>query len=511
MGKSLVWEWTTGKRDDELPERYYELDFHERLIKGSLYDCLEYAFYQDFNSSNEYIPMRQRRPSTRKGLPKVVVHDSTSLLFSNTHFPSIQCSDKNVQSVLGDAVENLHMQTLMLTAARMGAVGSVAIELCVLDKQPIFNLLQTKYLTPYYHPKDPRKLIKVERKVRFKGHQLKEIDPIKYAKLKDSVSYWLCSEWDAKYTRDFTPLECGSEGGLVLDEEVLHGMGFVPIVWIKNLVNMDPNDIDGLSTIPLEGASLSIEIDYQTSQTGRALTYAADPITVIKKGEDEDPEDAEGFGPKRNVANVLEVAHGGDAKMLEISGEGPASVISYTDMLREAFMEVSRGNRASPDKLAAATSGYAIELMNAALITLAKELRVSYGDEGLLRLLRMLCDASKKISIEIEGVAFKCDLKAPLRLRWPPFYDPNATDRQQEGSTLVQLTNASLLPLEVAREHASIMYGVVAQDAIDKIPDTGYVGVPGGAVKTDGKPVTALDHKNNNPAAPPDPLPKKSK
>jgi hypothetical protein len=52
--------------------------------------------------------------------------------------------------------------------------------------------------------------------------------------------------------------------------------------------------------------------------------------------------------------------------------------------LREIALEGAGGSRANADKLSAAQSGRAMELMNQALIWLADKLRISYGEGALL-------------------------------------------------------------------------------------------------------------------------------
>ncbi len=61
---------------------------------------------------------------------------------------------------------------------------------------------------------------------------------------------------------------------------VTHRLGFVPMVWIRNLPGGDK--IDGVCTFEA-AISTVMEMDYQFSQAGRGLKYAADPTLLIKE------------------------------------------------------------------------------------------------------------------------------------------------------------------------------------------------------------------------------------
>ena len=173
---------------------------------------------------------------------------------------------------------------------------------------------------------------------------------------------------------------------------VQHGLGFVPIVWIRNLPGPSSTGdaADGACTFRA-AIETQIEIDYQLSQAGRGLKYSSDPTLLIKEPATTDSEIVKGAG------NALVVSEKGDAKLLEIGGTASAAVIEYVRTLRELALESVHGNRANADRLTAAQSGRALELMNQGLIWLADNLRVSYGEGALLALARMVLRASQSI------------------------------------------------------------------------------------------------------------------
>jgi hypothetical protein len=241
----------------------------------------------------------------------------------------------------------------------------------------------------------------------------------------------------------------------MIDEgrSVHHGLGFVPLVWIRNLPGGDA--IDGACTFRA-AIETGIEIDYQLSQAGRGLKYASDPTLLIKEPATTDRELVKGAG------NALIVSEKGDAKLLEIGGTASAAVIEYVRTLREMALESVHGNRANADRLSAAQSGRALELMNQGLIWLADNLRISYGEGGLLALLRMVLRARARFAIRVMGqVIPDVDAQVRLGLRWPRWYPASADDRLKEAQAIATLVNAGQMSRETAVKSLASSHAVV--------------------------------------------------
>jgi hypothetical protein len=242
----------------------------------------------------------------------------------------------------------------------------------------------------------------------------------------------------------------------------------VPLVWIRNLPGGD--GVDGACTFR-SAIETNIEIDYQLSQAGRGLKYSSDPTLLIKEPAIRNSEIVKGAG------NALVVSEKGDAKLLEIGGTACEAVISYVRTLREFALEATHGNRANADRLTAAQSGRALELMNQGLIWLADNLRISYGTGGLLPLLKMVVRASKIYPLQIMGLPVApMDSTQRITLRWPRWYPLTADDRLKEAQAIATLTNAGQLSRETAVKTLAAAHGVedvaTELDAIDHDQDT---------------------------------------
>lgn len=450
------------KPDTDFPERQFNIDILTRVIRGKLYDHMQYDFNQEKKDGiGEYIPLRDRRPSVRYGLCRIVVDDSVSLLFSEGHFPAIDCKDEKTRDALADLVKEAKINQVMIDAATTGSVGSVAIFMRVLSNRVFFEVQNTMYLEPIWKKDAPDTLDKVVEQYKVKGSVLAKQG---YAIAADdlSVDFWFRREWDSKAETWFMPWKVGTGDGDADDQLTIdsgntttHSLGFAPVVWVKNLPGGD--SIDGECTFPTEAIDTQIEIDYQLSQSGRGLKYSSDPTLMIKEpAVDNDGNMIKGGG------NALVVGADGDAKLLEINGTASEAVINYVRCLREFALETAHGNRSNADKLSAAQSGRAMELMNQSLIWLADKLRISYGEGALLELLRMVVKASRKFKlVKKDGTEIgELNDKEPLSLRWPNWYAPTYADKQVEATTLGELRDKQLLSQETAIKTVSGNYDI---------------------------------------------------
>lgn len=454
------------QRDKDFPLRQFDIDVLTRVLRGSLYDHLQYDFNQErIDGIGEYIPLRDRRPSVRYGLCRTVVDDSVSLLFSEGHFPEIDCADETTRDRLELIVKEARLNQVMIDAATIGSVGSVAIFFRVLSNRVFFQAANTQYLTPVWKADAPDTLERVIEQYKVKGSVLKGMGyPIDADDM--GADFWFRREWDDIAETWFAPWEVSADqdDGPAVDaaKTTTHGLGFVPVVWVKNLPGGD--DIDGECTFPAEAIDTQIEIDYQLSQAGRGLKYSSDPTLLIKE-----PAVGNDGAIIKGGGNALVVSADGDARLLEINGTAAAAVIEYVRCLRELGMETAHGNRANADKLSAAQSGRAMELMNQSLIWLADKLRISYGEGALLDLLNMIVKASAVFSLVSKSGVEIGELNAnePLSLRWPHWYQPTYADKQTEAQTLAQLRDKQLISQQTGIKTIAGSYDI--EDPADEL------------------------------------------
>jgi len=449
-------------RDPDYPTRTWILDTLTRVLDGKLYDVLLHDFHDERSAAGEYIPIGRRKPSVRYPLCRVVVEDSVSLLFSEGHFPAIDCADRAIQGSLAKIVRDSKLNLVMTEAATRGSIGSVAVLMRVLRGRVFFQVLDTTYLTPIWDSKEPDALLTITERYKVSGAQLltdgfEVIDP--------DVDYWFQRSWDSDAELWYIPSPVNRSSTAIVDatRTVRHGLGFVPIVWIRNLPGYsstgDPSD--GACTFRA-AIDTQIEIEYQLSQAGRGLKYSSDPTLLLKEPVGSDIDIIKGSG------NALVVSEKGDARLLEIGGTAAAAVIDYVHTLREFALESIHGNRASPERLSAPQSGRALELMNQGLLWLADNLRITYGEVALLALARMIVRASQRYTLRVVGEDLPpMNPTAGLSLKWPRWYPTSASDRQLDATTLVTLLKSGLISRSSALKAIADAYDI--NDIVDEM------------------------------------------
>ena len=453
-------------KDRDLPPRAHEIALLTSVLDGTLYDILPHTFDEEYNEAGEYVPIQKRAPSVRYSLCRTVVDDSISLLFGNGRFPEIEADSDDARAVIADLVKQTQLAHSMSEAAFFGSVGSAAVLMLVLAGVVHWVPMSTAHLVPKFDPLAPKTLISVTQRYKISRDDVAAMGYTKLAADNNDIrDWWYQRTWDDMADWQFVPIPTTADDPAKMEidvgKSVEHNLGFCPVVWIKNLPGPSSTGtpIDGACTFRA-AIDTSIEIDYQLSQVGRGLKYSSDPMLMIK-----DPGDLDGQSITRGGGQALTVAAGGDAKMLEINGGGSNAVIEYVRTLRELALESIHGNRASPEQLSGAASGRALELMNQGLIWLADNLRTTYGDGGVLPLIKMVALASQKMPIKVAGKIVKIDPGEQFSLRWPAWYPKTATERGQDADTVVKLVNGDVISTETATKFVARDYGVMDPSA----------------------------------------------
>lgn len=447
------------RNDPDYPERMNRIRCYKMVLDGTIYDALEHAFTKERAQNGEYIPINKRRPSVRYNLCRLVVRDSASLLFGEGHWPTVDSSDPDTRDNIKTLIDETNLNATMLDATIKGSTGSVAIFMKVIKQRIFFSAETTEFLTPVWSPERPDQLQKIVKTYKVPAEELRRFGytiPNVDGRYRE---YWFRIEFSDKGEIWFMPQTKEDKNAgkpPIVDDSrtTYHGLGFCPAVWIKNLPGGD--DIDGACTFGSGAIDTQMEIEYQLSQGGRGLRYSSDPLLMVK----EPPSADEATPIERTASSVLQIDSEGDAKLLEINGTAIAAVTDYVKFLREALLEGMRGTRASPDKLTAAQSGRAIELLYQTLIWLADDLRASYGKGGILQLIRMVVKAQEKIEGGlIVGEKKVASMKADgLSLKWPAWFEPTPQDRLNENQAIAAGRKAGIVSRELGVKHLASMY-----------------------------------------------------
>jgi hypothetical protein len=100
------------------------------------------------------------------------------------------------------------------------------------------------------------------------------------------------------------------------------------------------------------------------------------------------------------------------------------------------------------------------------LIWLADNLRISYGDGGVLSLIKMVVKTSNIFPLTVMGNRIRpLDPDARLTLRWPRWYPISADDRVKEAQAMTLLANAGQISLDASVRSMAAVNGVADVEA----------------------------------------------
>lgn len=448
------------RRDKQYPERYYNLFLYQKILEGTLYDCFKFQYHQEYIGgvmNPRYVEEAERAPTITTGLNlmRSIVEESVSFLFGEDRFPRISADDEAVQTLVNNLVKDTHMVHLFQEAATKGSIGSVAIQLKVLQDRFFPVVHYSVYLTPEFDPQSPDVLTKITEKKKVLGEDLIKAGYDIDEGMEHSW-FWFQRVWDDNDEVWFKPwsiLEDDYKFKPTKDTKrsVQHRLGMVPWIWIKNLPGKgSSDDVDGKCSF--EAAITNcIQIDYALSRADRALKYNCDPLLLLKVRSPGQFQDM-----VRSSNNAIVVGVEGDAKILEISGDAAHAVIETVTQLKDEALHSIHGFRANPDKLATSQSSIAQRMLYLPMVQLASQLRLSYCDSGIVPLLRMMLRIMSKMPIRVLGKMQRVtNAEEPLVLEYTDFFVPTPQDQQLEVTTIIPMVQAGLMSKATALRYLS--------------------------------------------------------
>ena len=471
---------------DPVSHRTRYLDALDRVREGTIYDKLPYPFHMEFEDTgaNNYIELHNRRPSVKFGIAKIVVDQTASLTFGQGHSPYVKIydpfksmnsedanSDDKPTKFLTKLIEFIRhvtvMDAVMFDCIEKGSSGSVCAILKVTKKgQPWVRVVPGKNIKPKFDRDDPNELVSIEEvyQTDYKslidaGYTKVELgfkDDAKY--VQPNTEFWCNITLDASIEQwmvpmlraDFNKLGKEKEGepGKVwewvpdLSRKYAHKWGEVPAVWGRNLHEREA--VDGPSTYA-DIVDMSIEIDYLMSQIGRGFKYSMDPLLAMKAGDVRTTIPVGGSvmpgqaDVDRTPAKVIQVPAGGEAKMLEIAGNGLNAAKDWVKLIREWAMETAGGMKSDQEHAGGPQSGRALEILHQALVWLVGRMRLDYGDGMMVPIIKLIIRGIKKDIVKLWGVKPEQvpNEEYPLKLVWPSWWQPRGSDFYQTAQALL--------------------------------------------------------------------------
>lgn len=448
-------------------ERYRRLDFYQRFLDGVAYTHLRSGFYEEVDSGGTYIPLRERRPSVIYNVPRVIVNRAVRMLFGGAKWPKLVSSDTNVNKFFQRLKDRSELQGAMLEAAFIGSLGSVFIFYKLVNGRFFYEKRNPKFCKPIFD--DEQELEEVFIMYPVFGYDLKS-QGYDIAQEDMNEEYFYAKRITKQEEIIYHPIkideyEDDNSFRKDVNRSFEHLQGFVPGVWVKNLYPTD--GVDGECTFG-RVLHIAVEIDYQLSQAGRGLKYNADPQLLIKEppgAPNEQQMSLFGGGAGvRSTSNALFVGHEGDAKLLEMSGQGQKVVIEFVDRLHRYALEAASASHKDPDRAYGNMSGRAMEILDEDLIALCSALRLTWGDAGLKPLLTKMIKTAFQTGL-LKGTDPTKDDEFAIELYWGNWFDPTPADLLQSEQALDMAVQGRRLFPHEARMLSAEQWGVGHADA----------------------------------------------
>lgn len=327
------------------------------------------------------VPHRQRRPSTRYDMAKLIVLRLTSMVFGQDRFPEIRVDgDPEAEDYVRTLAVEARLPVRMAEARNLGgATGTACLSFGFRDGKPRVQVHNAKHVLVLrwadYDERRPAAVLKAyssPRQVWDDGN-----------KRIVTKMFWTVYHWTDELEvvwRDIPEAVAALPTWQQWPKTThVHKYGFCPFYWIQNRPCSEEQDGEG----DYEGQEETLdEINRLLSATTKGTIANVDPTLVIK----EDPS-----------ANTGQVFKGSDnaifskngAEYLELKGTAVQTAERQIERLRSYVLDVAGVVMADPEKLAgAAQSAKALEILYQPMLANCDILREQYGEHGVKIILR---------------------------------------------------------------------------------------------------------------------------
>ncbi len=397
-----------------------------------------------FYDVGQTLPLTCRRPIAPYYLGRIVPTKFTNLLFGAKRHPKLTSDDPRTEDWLAGVAE---VTRLWSKAAQLrnygGAMGSGAIGYKFSHGKPVVEVHDPRWCFPEFEDRSTFELKRLEKRYQY---------PVQVRKPDGSVEEeW---RWYRRVIDDQTdsvwkdiPVEGSDEPpwDSLQHQQVQHGFGECPVVWVQNIPVED--DIDG--DPDCHGIYDLIEdIDALWSQASKGTKANCDPTVAITS-------DAEFDQIQKGSGMAIQVEKGGSVQYLEMTGAGTKAAMELAEKLEEKALTIAcvtlDRNEGGPSRTASE-----VEHNYSSMLEQAGLLREQYG-QAIKRLMEMILKSARRLTqqrVDRTGPVARIvqnTIKLPKRrivnpdgtavwvdrmlgngeqidLQWPEFYEPSPSE-----------------------------------------------------------------------------------
>jgi hypothetical protein len=419
------------------------------------YDSEQYEDLQDWNEalkSDEYVPIRDRKPRIMYNVAKVLVEKVAAKLIGESTFPKFVIEDDDDDTeffrVVGKTVK---FRAKMIDPVKnMLKAGACFVRYYLVNGAVKIEFAKSKYCYPIFD--EMGELDSCEIKYVYEDQNDKDQNgtPIK-------KWYKLVLTKQADIMFDNPTYRPGSRPTFEEAGRMEHGLGWVQGEWLQT--HSDKFDFDGYS---LYGDILGFidELNYSLSQTSQAVSYNQEPQLVFNKMDEDELDKL-----VRSSTKAWNLGREGEAKYLETDMKGIEQAGDRRDEMRNRMLEVVRVVISDPEQIKGNTqSGEALKQLYAPMLELIDDLRAALEPQftNLLIKIGMTC-------LHYNAMGAQTVIQTPpgyvpssfdFTVQWPNIFPPTLADI----NTMAQAANVLATAQIISRE--SLTKWIIAQTNI---------------------------------------------
>lgn len=411
-----------------------ELELIDSYVNGTQYDGK--MDWNECECSDEYIPLHKRKPRVIYPYAQTLSNRIASKLVGKSVFPGLKIDDsEDDDEFLGVVLKETQFKAKLLQGTKKFAShGSMFMRFKLSEGEMILEHFNPKYCYPKFS----------------QGGELEEM----------RIQYVWADKEDlderGKPTEKWFKLVLGKDKDVLYDnpkyvstaEPVFvpintaeHGLGFVQGEWIRTTEEKHVPDGENM-VLPITG--FIDALNYNLSQSDRAVSYGLDPQLILSGIDEEEME-----GLIKSAYKAWNLGKDGTATFAEIQGSG----IERAEETRLSFFknlqDITRVIMLDPEKIVGnAQSAKAMEVLHGPMIELIDELRPQM-EKGMIKLLQKMMVALTKFNAEGQELSIIMPpqyrpTSLSIEVTWPQVFPLTIQDMQQLVSVAVQLTNNNI-------------------------------------------------------------------
>ncbi len=417
------------------------LELIDQYIKGTQYDG-KVPWDEAENNQDGYIRIRDRVPKIIFPFAKLLCDRLSAKLLGKSVFPRFTIEeDPDTEELIKLIIKQSNFKAKMLTAAKeYCAKGSVFIRFKLADGAVSVEQFNPKWVFPKFDANN--NLIFARIQYVFKDEE----DLDERGKPKEK---WFRMELGPQkdVLFDNPEFKAEEEPEFKAVSTVDHNLGFVQGEWLRTQDLKFMIDGEGIVEQIFDFIDA---MNYNFSQSDRAVSYALDP-QLITSGMDEEEIDK----LIKSSSKGWHLGREGTADFLEIEGSGIQRAEETRNDFSQRMQDITRIIILDPEKTVGhAESGKAMEVLHAPMIELIDEMRPNL-EKGLVALLQKMLlmvlifnERGAELTIQIPP-GFK-PKSLTIEVVWGEIFPKTIQDLQQKAALMIQLTNANILSRETA-------------------------------------------------------------